>query len=184
LCPKDNQNHLLFFLLIVHGIVRVFLRKMGHVNRHIYHLVVVWQTSGGCRADFQRTKLYFLSLIKGRLHDAFLMCVSMSDKPFDAEACDIGGQASATNGLSDMKTHIETAPCNRPPMLRRRMYADNQRTSFSVTESLPVPKMPPDTVSRQSAAALSNNKRRSDPDYHLSDPKYKNRLSTHFRKKM
>jgi hypothetical protein len=46
------------------------------------------------------------------------MCVSMSDKPFDAEACDIGGQASATNGLtgatnglSDMKN----APCNRPP---------------------------------------------------------------------
>jgi hypothetical protein len=25
----------------------------------------------------------------------------MSDKPFDAEACDIGGQASATNGLTD-----------------------------------------------------------------------------------
>jgi hypothetical protein len=38
----------------------------------------------------------------------------MSDKPFDAEACDIGGHASATNGLSDMKTHIENAPCNRP----------------------------------------------------------------------
>jgi hypothetical protein len=46
------------------------------------------------------------------------MCVSLSDKPFDAEACDIGGQASAatnglsdaTNGLSDMKN----APCNRP----------------------------------------------------------------------
>jgi hypothetical protein len=53
-------------------------------------------------------------LFKGRLHGAFLMCVSMSDKPFDAEACDIGGQASATNGLSDMKTHIENAPCNRP----------------------------------------------------------------------
>jgi hypothetical protein len=29
------------------------------------------------------------------------MCVSMSDKPFYAEACDIGGQVSATNGLSD-----------------------------------------------------------------------------------
>jgi hypothetical protein len=42
------------------------------------------------------------------------MCVSMSDKPFDAEACDIVGQASATNGLADMKTHIENAPCNRP----------------------------------------------------------------------
>jgi hypothetical protein len=32
----------------------------------------------------------------------------MSDKPFDAEACDIGGQASATNGLSDMKTPFKT----------------------------------------------------------------------------
>jgi hypothetical protein len=51
---------------------------------------------------------------RGRLHSAFSMCVSMSDKPFDAEACDIGRQASATNGLSDMKTHIENAPCNRP----------------------------------------------------------------------
>jgi hypothetical protein len=38
----------------------------------------------------------------------------MSDKPFDEEACDIGGQASATNGLTDMKTHIENALCNRP----------------------------------------------------------------------
>jgi hypothetical protein len=52
--------------------------------------------------------------LKGRLHGAFLMCVSMSDKPFDAEVCNIGGRASATNGLSDMKTHIENAPCNRP----------------------------------------------------------------------
>jgi hypothetical protein len=51
--------------------------------------------------------------LKGRLHGAFLMCVSMSDKPFDAEACDLSGPASATNGLSDMKTHIENAPCNR-----------------------------------------------------------------------
>jgi hypothetical protein len=46
------------------------------------------------------------------------MCVFMSDKPFDAEVCGIGGHASATNGLSDMKTHIENAPCNRP--LRER----------------------------------------------------------------
>jgi hypothetical protein len=52
--------------------------------------------------------------IKGRLHGAFSMCVFMSDKPFDAEAYNIGGHASATNGLSDMKTHIENAPCNRP----------------------------------------------------------------------
>jgi hypothetical protein len=32
--------------------------------------------------------------LKGRLNGAFSMCVSMSDKPFDAEACYIGGQAS------------------------------------------------------------------------------------------
>jgi hypothetical protein len=52
--------------------------------------------------------------VKGRLHGAFSMCVSMSDKPFDAEACDIGGQPCASNGLSDMETHIENAPCNQP----------------------------------------------------------------------
>jgi hypothetical protein len=43
----------------------------------------------------------------------------MSDKPFDAEACDIGGQASATNGLSDATnglTDMKNAPCNRPLM--------------------------------------------------------------------
>jgi hypothetical protein len=52
--------------------------------------------------------------LKGRLHGAFSMCVSMSDKPFDAEACDIGWQALAINGLSDMKMHIKNAPCNGP----------------------------------------------------------------------
>jgi hypothetical protein len=50
-----------------------------------------------------------VKLLKGQLHGAFLMCVFMSDKPFYAEVCDIGGHASATNGLSDMKTHIEKA---------------------------------------------------------------------------
>jgi hypothetical protein len=50
------------------------------------------------------------------------MCVSMSDKPFNAEACDIVRQASETNGLSDMKTHIENAPCNRP--LRMSEYIE------------------------------------------------------------
>jgi hypothetical protein len=45
---------------------------------------------------------------KGRLQGAFSMCVSMSDKPFDAEACDIGWQASATIGLSDMRTPSKT----------------------------------------------------------------------------
>jgi hypothetical protein len=53
--------------------------------------------------------------LKVRLHGAFSTCVSMSEKPFDAEACDIGGQASATNGLSDIETHIRNALCNRPP---------------------------------------------------------------------
>jgi hypothetical protein len=38
----------------------------------------------------------------------------MSGEPFDAEACEIGGQASATNGSPDMKTHIENAACIRP----------------------------------------------------------------------
>jgi hypothetical protein len=38
----------------------------------------------------------------------------MYGDPFDAEACDIGRQASATNGSPDMKTHIENAACNRP----------------------------------------------------------------------
>jgi hypothetical protein len=52
--------------------------------------------------------------LRGRLHGAFSMCVFMSGEPFDAEACDIGGQASATNGTPDMKTHIENAACNRP----------------------------------------------------------------------
>jgi hypothetical protein len=45
------------------------------------------------------------------------MCVSMSDKPFDAEARDIGGQASATNGLTDATnglSDMKKAPCNQP----------------------------------------------------------------------
>jgi hypothetical protein len=52
-----------------------------------------------------------------RLHGAFFMCVSMSNKPFDAEACDIGGQASATNGLTDATNGLwdmKNAPCTRP----------------------------------------------------------------------
>jgi hypothetical protein len=53
-------------------------------------------------------RFFTQSSFKGRLHGAFSMCVSMSDKPFDAEACNIGGQASATNGLSDMKTPSKT----------------------------------------------------------------------------
>jgi hypothetical protein len=53
-----------------------------------------------------RNKSYFKSL-KGRLHGAFLMCVFMSDKLFDAEACVIGGQAFAKKGWSDIETHIK-----------------------------------------------------------------------------
>jgi hypothetical protein len=55
--------------------------------------------------------------LRGRLHGAFSMCVSMSDKPFDAEAWDIGGQASALNGLTDATnglSDMKNAPCNRP----------------------------------------------------------------------
>jgi hypothetical protein len=42
------------------------------------------------------------------------MCVFMSDKPFVAEACLPMSHASASNGLSDIETHIENALCNRP----------------------------------------------------------------------
>jgi hypothetical protein len=52
--------------------------------------------------------------LKGRLHGAFLMCIFMSDKPFVAEACPPMSHGSASNGLSDIETHIENAPCNRP----------------------------------------------------------------------
>jgi hypothetical protein len=36
------------------------------------------------------------------------------DKPFVAEACPPMSHASASNSLSDIETHIENAPCNRP----------------------------------------------------------------------
>jgi hypothetical protein len=52
--------------------------------------------------------------LRGRLHSAFLMCVSMFDKPFVVEAWPPMSHASASNGLSDIETHIENAPCNRP----------------------------------------------------------------------
>jgi ribosomal protein L37E len=42
-------------------------------------------------------------------------------KLFNAEACNIGGQASATSGLSDMKTHIKKEPFNRP--LKGRLHS-------------------------------------------------------------
>jgi hypothetical protein len=41
-----------------------------------------------------------------RLLDVFV--ILLTKKPFDAEVCDICGQASATNGLSDMKIPSKT----------------------------------------------------------------------------
>jgi hypothetical protein len=38
----------------------------------------------------------------------------MYGKPFDAEACDIFGHASASNGLSFSKDANQNALCNRP----------------------------------------------------------------------
>jgi hypothetical protein len=52
------------------------------------------------------------------------MCVFMSDKPFVAEACPPMLHASASNGLSDIKTHIENAPCNQPLTLQKK-YDEN-----------------------------------------------------------
>jgi hypothetical protein len=49
-------------------------------------------------------------LLRGRLHDAFSMCVFMSDKPFVAEASPPMSHAFASKGLSDIETHIENAP--------------------------------------------------------------------------
>jgi hypothetical protein len=87
---------------------------------------------------------------KGRLHGAFSMCVSMSDKPFDAEACDIGGQASATNGGCQtvkntectmyiiretiLQTHIKNALCNRP-LRSKRGSVQNDRFFYAITRN-------------------------------------------------
>jgi hypothetical protein len=51
---------------------------------------------------------YRVYTVRGRLHGAFSMCVFMSDKPFVAEACPPMSHASASNGLSDIETHIKT----------------------------------------------------------------------------
>jgi hypothetical protein len=75
-----------------------------------------------------RKKSYFKSL-KGRLHGAFLMCVLVSDKPFDAESCVIGGQASATNGWSDIETQIKNAQCNRPLREKTRFFLQKDPAS-------------------------------------------------------
>jgi hypothetical protein len=61
--------------------------------------------------------------VRGRLHGAFSMCVFMSDKRFVAEACPPMSHASASNGLSDIETHIENAPCNQP--LRGRLHVSD-----------------------------------------------------------
>jgi hypothetical protein len=55
--------------------------------------------------------------LRGRLHGAFFKSVKpfvASDKPFVAEACPPMLHASASNGLSDIETHIKNASCNRP----------------------------------------------------------------------
>jgi hypothetical protein len=48
---------------------------------------------------FDKVTIARVTSIEGRLHGASLMCVYVSDKLFDTEACNIGGQASAKNGL-------------------------------------------------------------------------------------
>jgi hypothetical protein len=58
------------------------------------------------------------------------MWFSMSNKPFDAVACDFGGQASATNGLTDATnglSDMKNAPCNRP---LNRSFSDLLRFQF------------------------------------------------------
>jgi hypothetical protein len=73
-----------------------------------------------CRCDRISNPVRLHKSFKGRLHGAFFMCVSMYEKPFDAEACDISGQAYMKNGLSGIETHIKNALCNRP--LRRLKF--------------------------------------------------------------
>jgi hypothetical protein len=62
----------------------------------------------------------------------------VSDKPFDAEACSIGGQASATNGLADATnglSDVKNALCNRP--LNKLNISDCEYTNhFGEFESL------------------------------------------------
>jgi hypothetical protein len=43
-----------------------------------------------------------------------LLLTIASDKPFVAEACPPMSHASASNRLSDIETHNENTPCNRP----------------------------------------------------------------------
>jgi hypothetical protein len=52
--------------------------------------------------------------LKGSITWCVLDGVFISDKPFVAEACPPMSHASASNGLSDIDTHIKNAPCNRP----------------------------------------------------------------------
>jgi hypothetical protein len=93
-----------------------------------------------CPTFFGLSELYsfgrFLCSVRGRLHGAFFMCVSMSDKPFDAEACDNGGQASATNGLTDATnglSDMKNAPCNQPLSVRiNHSTAEFESTNFFV----------------------------------------------------
>jgi hypothetical protein len=87
-----------------------------HCNFEICNTVSRWVYSSmpdllwKCISHLLPTILF----VRGQLHGEFWMCVFMSDKPFVAEACPPMSHASASNGLSDIETHIENAPCNRP----------------------------------------------------------------------
>jgi hypothetical protein len=55
----------------------------------------------------------------------------MSDKPFDAEPCNIRGQASATNGLTDATnglSDMKNAPCNRPLKAAGRLSRNKEKS--------------------------------------------------------
>jgi hypothetical protein len=69
---------------------------------------------GGLHDGFVRSWKWTL---RGRLHGAFFMSDKpfvASVKPFVAETCPPMLHPSASNGLSDIETHMKNAPCNRP----------------------------------------------------------------------
>jgi hypothetical protein len=69
-----------------------------------------------------------------------------SEKPFVAEACPPMSHASASNGLSDIETHMKNAPCNRPlnvgtvlkccDVIPQDLMADRGRTIVMHAEEL------------------------------------------------
>jgi hypothetical protein len=58
--------------------------------------------------------MLFRCSVRGWLHSAFSKCVSMSDKPFDAEVCDIGKGSLCDKRFVGPENAIQNAPCNRP----------------------------------------------------------------------